>query len=84
MATCKWKSRDSVEFIIWRPCSLYFSESLVYYQTVPIVDSSTYQITVETITDVPGDTASSTLRLTVPAQPPGTYTMVYITKSVAM
>ena len=46
-------------------------EPLTYYQTFAIVEGHTYQISVETITDVAGDTASVTIRPVVPLQPPG-------------
>ena len=46
-------------------------EPLAYYQTTAIAEGRTYQLSVETITDVDGDTANVTIRKDVPLQPPG-------------
>lgn len=46
-------------------------EPLAYYQTTAIAEGCTYQLSVETITDVDGDTANVTIRKDVPLQPPG-------------
>ena len=44
---------------------------LAYYQTTAIAEGCTYQLSMETITDVDGGTANVTIRKDVPLQPPG-------------
>ena len=53
-------------------CHTTSRQPLTYYQTAAISEGRSYQVTVETITDVDGDTASNTTRVEVPLQPPGT------------
>ena len=47
-------------------------DPLEYYQTFAIVEGHTYSVLVETITDVEGDTAGTSMQVMVPIQPPGT------------
>ena len=55
-----------------------YREPLAYYQTTAIAEGHTYQVSVETITDVDGDTASVTIRKDVPLQPPGETFYAYV------
>ena len=53
-------------------CRITSRQPLTHYLTAAISEGRSYQVTVETVTDVDGDTATTTTRVEVPLQPPGT------------